>query len=74
MNNRVDNGKTTYILLYRHFKCYISGAFHGADLTLLFDIPASFLETSNVDNSRWQINRRVAEVFADLITNFAKYK
>uniref|UniRef100_A0A1I7Y531 COesterase domain-containing protein n=1 Tax=Steinernema glaseri TaxID=37863 RepID=A0A1I7Y531_9BILA len=47
------------------------GAFHGADEIFLFEIEPRFLTTRRDRN--WQIDRRVTEIFADLIVNFLKY-
>ncbi|KAH7720718.1 carboxylesterase family protein [Aphelenchoides avenae] len=48
-----------------------SGAFHGIDEIFLFDVEPRFLITHKDQN--WQLDKRVTEIFADLIVNFLKY-
>ncbi|VDN51968.1 unnamed protein product [Dracunculus medinensis] len=45
-------------------------AFHGSDEIFLFDIEPRFLVKRRDRN--WQLDRRLTEIFADLIINFAK--
>jgi hypothetical protein len=47
------------------------GAFHGSDMILLFETDFEFLKERKDKN--WQLDRRVTEIFAELLTNFAKY-
>ena len=48
------------------------GAFHGIDEIFLFDVEPRFLVTHKDQN--WQLDKRVTEIFADLIVNFLKYE
>jgi hypothetical protein len=45
-------------------------AFHGSDEIFLFETEPKFLETRRDRN--WQTDRRVTEIFADLIVHFAR--
>ncbi|VDM41194.1 unnamed protein product [Toxocara canis] len=45
-------------------------AFHGVDEIFLFDVEPRFLMKRRDRN--WQLDRRLTEIFADLIINFAK--
>uniref|UniRef100_A0A0K0ENL3 COesterase domain-containing protein n=1 Tax=Strongyloides stercoralis TaxID=6248 RepID=A0A0K0ENL3_STRER len=49
----------------------IDRAFHGIDEIFLFEMEPKFLQTRRDRN--WQIDRRVTEIFAELIINFLKY-
>uniref|UniRef100_A0A0K0FAU8 COesterase domain-containing protein n=1 Tax=Strongyloides venezuelensis TaxID=75913 RepID=A0A0K0FAU8_STRVS len=49
----------------------IDRAFHGIDEIFLFEMEPKFLQTRKDRN--WQIDRRVTEIFAELIVNFLKY-
>uniref|UniRef100_A0AC35TTH9 COesterase domain-containing protein n=1 Tax=Rhabditophanes sp. KR3021 TaxID=114890 RepID=A0AC35TTH9_9BILA len=49
----------------------IDRAFHGIDEIFLFDMEPKFLQTRKDKN--WQLDRRVTEIFAELIINFMKY-
>ncbi|CAD5229531.1 unnamed protein product [Bursaphelenchus okinawaensis] len=46
-------------------------AFHGVDEVFLFEKEPRFLETRKDRN--WQLDKRVTEIFAELIINFLKY-
>ncbi|KHJ41416.1 hypothetical protein D918_08526 [Trichuris suis] len=46
------------------------GAFHGTDLVFLFDLDVDFATHYSYRN--WQIDRRVTEIFSELLTNFAR--
>ncbi|KAI6191417.1 COesterase domain-containing protein [Aphelenchoides bicaudatus] len=46
-------------------------AFHGVDEIFLFEKEPRFLETHKDKN--WQLDKRVTEIFSDLIVNFLKY-
>ncbi|KAI6173772.1 COesterase domain-containing protein [Aphelenchoides besseyi] len=46
-------------------------AFHGIDEIFLFEKEPRFLEARKDKN--WQLDRRVTEIFADLIVNFLKH-
>lgn len=48
------------------------GVFHGCDEIFLFEMERRFLVTRKDRN--WQLDRRVTELFADMIVNFLKYK
>lgn len=49
------------------------GAFHGADLKFLFDMDVDKMLPQYTDKN-WQNDKRVTEVFSQLLTNFAKYR
>uniref|UniRef100_A0AC35GXD9 Carboxylesterase type B domain-containing protein n=1 Tax=Panagrolaimus sp. PS1159 TaxID=55785 RepID=A0AC35GXD9_9BILA len=46
-------------------------AFHGCDEIFLFEIEPRFLITHRDKN--WQLDKRVTEIFAEMIVNFLKY-
>uniref|UniRef100_A0A7E4VHM7 COesterase domain-containing protein n=1 Tax=Panagrellus redivivus TaxID=6233 RepID=A0A7E4VHM7_PANRE len=48
-----------------------SRAFHGSDEIFLFDIEPRFLQTRKDRN--WQLDKRVTEIFADMIVNYMRY-
>jgi carboxylesterase type B len=50
----------------------VLGAFHGVDEVFLFEKEPRFLETRKDRN--WQLDKRVTEIFGDLIVNFLKYE
>lgn len=45
--------------------------FHGCDEVFLFNVEPRFLKTRKDRN--WQIDKRVTEIFVDLIVNFLKF-
>ncbi|MFH4974748.1 hypothetical protein AB6A40_001457 [Gnathostoma spinigerum] len=65
-------GANVYLYSFDHVSenFDIDRAFHGCDEIFLFDIEPRFLVTRRDRN--WQLDRRVTELFADLIVNFAK--
>lgn len=48
----------------------VAGAFHGVEEVFLFEKEPRFLVTRKDRN--WQIDKRVTEIFADMIVNFAR--
>ncbi|KRY18851.1 Pyrethroid hydrolase Ces2e [Trichinella patagoniensis] len=46
------------------------GVFHGTDLIFLFDLDVDFATHYTYKN--WQIDRRVTEIFAEMLCNFAR--
>ena len=47
-------------------------AFHGCDEIFLFEIEPRFLVTRKDKN--WQLDKRVTEIFAEMIVNYLKYE
>lgn len=52
------------------FDRILQGVFHGCDEMFLFQLERRFLETRKDRN--WQLDKRVTELFAEMIVNFLK--
>ncbi|VDK47926.1 unnamed protein product [Anisakis simplex] len=65
-------GTSVYLYSFDHVSenFDIDRAFHGVDEIFLFDVEPRFLMKRRDRN--WQLDRRLTEIFADLIINFAK--